>query len=222
MKSFLFKFTAAATLAFSAPCFAVMPPMPGMTSGSGDNGMKHAGIGLSGATLSVSIADPPIAPVTMTSGFGVDYTPNKFDVLEDVHFNAQHGWLPNGFISLPAERAIWIERSGVTQPAGSTFKIYEGGNMTEGMGTWTMNEIYSSNGFKWQWDAAMQHDYYTADQLGNYSLSFNVYVGDLSGVADTNFTPTTAVFEFVVVPEPSALGLVILGAMGLFMKRRLC
>lgn len=41
-----------------------------------------------------------------------------------------------------------------------------------------MNEIYTHDGFRWQWDRAMQHDYYTANKAGSYAMEFKVYVGD--------------------------------------------
>ena len=212
--------------AFSTQCFAVMPPMPPMTSGSGDAGMKHAGIHLHDVDneLEIHYDATPEVPLTMMSGHGADYTPSKFDVLEDVYFNAQYGWLPNGFISLPADRAIWIERTGATQPAGSTFRVYEAGNGMmipgEGMMNWTMDEIHAANGDIWQWDGVMQHDYYTADMPGSYSMSFDVYVGDLSGVADTAFAPTSTIFEFSVVPEPTTFALAMLGIAGIVVRLR--
>lgn len=211
-------------MAFSTQCFAVMPPMPPMTSGSGDGGMKHAGIGQTGTVLTVHYDATPVVPLTMISGHGVDYTPDKFDVLEDVYFNAQYGWLPDGFISLPADLAIWIERTGATQPAGSTFKVYEAGNGMmipgEGMMNWTMNESYAANGDRWQWDGVMQHDYYTADLAGSYTMSFDVYVGDFSGVPDVSFTPVSTTFAFTVVPEPTTLAIALLGIVGIVVRRR--
>ncbi|MEO2048899.1 MAG: PEP-CTERM sorting domain-containing protein [Pirellulales bacterium] len=216
--------TVIALLVSSAQCFAASPPMPGMTSGIGDNGMKHAGIGLTGTVFTVHYDATPAVPLSMISGHGADYTPDKFQVLEDVYFNAQYGWVPDGFISLPADRFIWIERTGTIQPANSMFKVYEAGNGSmipgEGMMNWTMNEIYSSNGEIWQWDGVMQHDYYTADIPGSYSMSFDVYLGDFSGVQDVSFTPVSTTFEFVVVPEPTTIALAILGIVVMVVRRR--
>ncbi|MCA9189621.1 MAG: hypothetical protein R3E01_06650 [Pirellulaceae bacterium] len=189
---------------------AVTPPMPPLTNGDGDathNGMKHALVSQAGNALAVHVSDPPPTPVVMTSGFGVDYTPDKFNVLENVYFNAQHGWLPDGPFNLPADSAIWIERTGATQPAGSTFRVYDGGNGSEGMAVWTMDELYTSNGFRWKWDGVMQHDYFTADSAGDYSMSFHVYVGDLQGNPLTSMTGADATFQFRVVPEPPMMSL---------------
>ena len=201
-------------LGVAPPASAAMPPMPGLTNGDGtvaNNGMKHAAISLADTTLAVHIDTPPATPVTMMSGVGTDYTPDKFDVLEDVYFNAQYGWVPSGLFSPPAGAGIWIKRTGVTQPAGAMLRVYEGGNMTEGMAAWTMNEIYTSDGFAWQWDGAMQHDYYVADRVGDYSMLFEVYVGDASGAPLDGYTPAMTTFEFRAVPEPSTWLLAAVG-----------
>ena len=207
------------SLATALPAVAqVIPQGPPNTSGSGDAGMKHAAVTFSGTEVGVSIAATPGSPVVMTDdGFGKDFTAPKFDVLEDVYYNSQHGWNPNGFLSLPAERSIWMKRTGATQPAGSTFKVYEGGNT---MGDWTMTEIYAADGDIWEWDAVMQHDYFTADIPGTYSMSFEVYVGDSFGVADTAYTSAAATFDFVAVPEPSTLVLALMAGFGLVGRRR--
>ncbi len=210
-------------LGVALPSSAAMPPMPGLTNGDGtvaNNGMKHAAISLEGTTVSVHVDSPPATPVTMMSGCGVDYEPGKFDVLEDAYFNGQYGWVPSGLFSPPPGAGIWIKRTGVTQPAGSTFRVYEGGNMTEGMATWTMNEIYTDDGFAWSWDGAMQHDYYVADRMGDYSMSFDVYVGDSGGVPLDGYTAGSTTFEFRVVPEPSAWVLAVLGGLFLVGRRR--
>ena len=199
--------------------------MPPMTNGSGnpiDNGMKHVNVMLVGTNLSVDISATPAAPVVMTSGFGADYTPGKFDVLEDVYFNAQYGWLPNGFFtSLPVDGSIWIKRTAATQPAGSSFQVFEGGNGLEGMPAWSMNEIYANDGDTWQWDGVMHHDYFTASLPGEYSMSFEIYIGDANGAVVDGYTKDSATFAFTVVPEPSTFcGLALLGAAGLLVRRR--
>ncbi len=219
--------------AIAPRCYAVMPPMPGMTSGSGSNGMKHVLLSQPGGgpALAVHVSDPPPTPVVMMSGHGTDYTytpmggeafpdPGKFDVLEDVYFNAQHGWLPDGPFNLPSGGLIWIERTAATQPAGSEFRVYEGGNGAEGMGAWSMEEVYAADGDRWQWDGAMQHDYFTADRVGDYSMSFDIYVGDATGAPISGIASTSTTLSFRVVPEPASAGLVVLGAAVVFGRRR--
>jgi len=226
MKYSLYLFAAVVAVLVCGQSWAVeFNIKPGMTSGTGDIGMKHAAVSQVDTALNVHIEEPPAdvapaTPVVMMSTFGVDYTPAKFDVLEDRFFNAQYGWNPSGYFSLPAGSSIWIERTGVTQPAGSTFKVYEAGMGTE-MPVWTMNEIYSNNGFRWQWDdGLMQHDFYVADMLGSYSMSFNVYLGDSAGEPWPGYSSASATFEFLAVPEPATLLLLFVGGAALFGRRR--
>ncbi|MEM9658061.1 MAG: hypothetical protein AAF961_06845 [Planctomycetota bacterium] len=196
-------------------CHATTPPAPGLTSGSGDagdNGMKHANVALDGTELSVHIADPPATPVAMTSGHGVDYAPDKFDVLEGVYFNAQYGWLPGGILSPPDGAAVWIRRTAASYPDGAAFRVYEGGNMMEGMDAWSMEEIYANDGDVWRWDGLMQHDYYTVDMPGDYSMSFEIYFGDSAGTPIAGYSPAVARFEFTAIPEPSSVALALAAA----------
>lgn len=212
-------FATLAVLLAAAPGFASDPPLPPATSGSGDAGMKHLLVSLTGTTLAVHTQAPPAAPVTMLSGHGMDYTPAKFDVLEDRYFNAQYGWLPDSFFSLPTDRSIWIERIGATSPATATFQVYEGGNGREGREAWSMNAIYAVDGQAWRWDGEMQHDYYAADLPGDYAMSFRVFVGDSTGNLDLTYTPAETTLNFRVVPEPSTWGLLLLTSLGWFVRR---
>ena len=197
--------------------------MPGMTSGSSDQGMKHIMVGLDETTsaLSAHLGSGPATPLTMMPGHGVDYTPDKFDVLQDVYFNAQFGWLPEGFIAVPLDASVWIMRTAVSQPAGSTFRVYEAGRGTE-MPSWTMEPIYSSDGFRWQWDGIMQHDYYTTDRAGSYAMSFEVYIGDAVGDPIAGYVPANVTLDFIAVPEPTglAVGLLAVGAATAIRSRR--
>lgn len=223
MKVQLFALSFATLFCLTTSVFAVEPPMPSMTNGDGNmahNGMKHVGVSLHDGTLiHMHISNAPPAPVTMMSGFGVDYTPAKFDVLENTYFNAQYGWVVEGIVSPPAGSSIWMKRTVATQPVGSAFHVYEGGMGME-MAMWTMNEIYATDGAIWQWDGMMQHDYYTADQPGDYSMSFEVYVGDSTGTPLVGYTPGMATFQFTAVPEPGTAVLMLCALLGLGSRRR--
>lgn len=200
----------AITLLSFASAWSASPPMPSMTNGDGNsthNGMKHLAVHLHGTEFEIHAATSPPSPLTMMSAGNTDFTPSKFDVLEGKYFNAQPGWIPDGlFTGLPTDAAVWIERVSASQPAGSQFRVYEGGNMSEGMGAWTMNEVYLADGARWRWDGAMQHDYYTADIPGQYSMNFRVYAGDAAGNPVPGFSAGTATISFVAVPEPYSLG----------------
>ncbi|MCC7086474.1 MAG: PEP-CTERM sorting domain-containing protein [Pirellulales bacterium] len=222
MKVHLFVISFATLLGVTTRSFAVDPPMPGMTNGDGivaHNGMKHANVSLAGTVVDVQVDATPPTPVTMMSGFGTDYTPAKFDVLENSYFNAQYGWMLSGIASPPSGSSVWIKRTNATQPAGSAFHVYEAGMGME-MAMWTMNEIYASDGALWQWDGMMQHDYYTADRPGVYSMSFEVYVGDSMGMPLAGYTHGAATFQFTAVPEPGTAVLMLCGLLCLGLRRR--
>ncbi|MCO6042572.1 hypothetical protein NG895_01500 [Aeoliella sp. ICT_H6.2] len=187
-----------------------MPPMPGMTNGDGNpanNGMKHILVSLDGTDLAVHVAEPPATPVTMMSGMGHDYA-MSFEVLENHYFNAQYGWLQELPIVPPAASDVWIKRTGATMPGGATFRVFEGG-MGMDMGSWTMNQIHTEAAEAWKWDRDMQHDLYVADLPGEYSMSFEVYLGDattgepLAGYGSA----TTTLYFTTPVPEPSCAAL---------------
>ncbi|MCA9259263.1 MAG: PEP-CTERM sorting domain-containing protein [Planctomycetales bacterium] len=199
------------------------PPLPPFTNGDGDpyhNGMKHAMVSLTGQNLAIHVDAAPQEVVAMQSGFGVDFDPSKFDVLEDRYFNAQHGWLPDGQFVLEPNELVWIRRIEVEQPADSEFRIYEGGNGREGIGAWTMQQIYQQDGDAWQWDGAMQHDYFTADRPGEYRVTFEAYIGDDMGIAIPAYAPAQATFSFPAVPEPGSLALAALGVAQATLRRR--
>lgn len=204
-------------------CIAVaqgqMPPMPPMTNGDGNpanNGMKHILLSLDGTDLIAHVDEPPATPVTLISGHGVDYA-SSFDVLEDNYFNSQHGWLQESPIIPPAGSDLWIKRTSATMPAGATFQVFEGG-MGMDMNTWTMAEIHTELGEPWKWDRVMQHDLYVADLPGDYSMTFEVYLGDSStGEPLAGYGAATATLQFTTpVPEPSsvAVGVFAVASLG--------
>lgn len=203
-----------------------MPPMPPMTNGDGNpanNGMKHILLSFDGTDLLAHVDEPPATPVTMMSAFGVDYAAS-FDVLEDHYFNSQHGWLQESPIIPPAGSDLWIKRTSATMPAGATFQVFEGG-MGMDMNTWTMAEIHTELGAPWKWDRVMQHDLYVADLPGEYSMTFEVYLGDsTTGKPLARYGATTATLHFTTpVPEPSTavIGFVATAAVaGIWSQKR--
>lgn len=214
MKLHLTVLSCAALFSLATACLAQMPPMPGMTNGDGDpanNGMKHSlvAFGQGASEISVHAEEPPATPVTMASGFGVNYA-SEFDVLEDRYFNSQYGWLPGGILVPPAGSEVWIKRSGKTMPDGATLKVYEGGRGME-MASWTMDELYANDGDIWLWDRVMQHDLYVADKPGQYTMSFEVYFGDaVTGEPMLGYAPGAVTFAFNAVPSPTSLALLTL------------
>lgn len=195
-----------------------LPPLPPMTNGDGNpanNGMKHALVSLDAASgaLSIHIQQAPATPVRMMSGYGVDYDPAQFDVLENRFFNSQYGWLPDGLWQPPAGSAVWIKRTAVTAPAGGSLSVYEGG-MGNMMSMWSMADIYAADGDAWKWDGLMQHDMYVADAPGSYTMSFEAYIGDaVTGAPTAGYAAATTTFAFTAIPEPASWLLVTVAAL---------
>lgn len=175
--------------------------------------MKHVLVGLEGTQVTLHTSDSPPTPVTMTSSVGSDYAA-PFDAVEYRFFNSQYGWLPEGILVLPAGAEIWMKRTGIASPGDATLAVYEGG-MGNTMATWTMRELYVSDGDIWKWDRLMQHDVYVADQPGDYAMSFEVYVGDaITGVALSQYGSAETTLSFrTPVPEPSTALLTLAAAM---------
>lgn len=202
---------------------AQLPPLPPMTNGDGNpanNGMKHIMLSFDGTDLTAHIDEPPASPVTMMSGHGFDFDA-AFDVLEDRYFNSQHGWLQGFPIVPPQDSDVWIRRTGATMPDGATLGVFEGGMGME-MNAWTMNEIHTEAGDPWKWDRMMQHDLYVADLPGEYSMSFEVYLGDsTTGEPLTGYgSATTTLYFTTPVPEPAAAVLCIAAvAMGCWYRK---
>ncbi|WP_197528838.1 PEP-CTERM sorting domain-containing protein [Aeoliella mucimassa] len=202
-------------LALGANAGAVLPPLPSATNGDGivaNNGMKHLSIDFDESSVTVHAAT---TMVTMMSGEGVDYTPDQFDVIENQYFNSQYGWNFDNIVVLPEDSAIWIRRMDQTTPAGATLRVYEGG-MGMGMANWTMQPLYLNDGDRWMWDGDMQHDMYVADMPGEYSMTYEVYLGDpTTGEALASYgSATTTIGWTVPVPEPGTAALLVLGIAG--------
>lgn len=195
-------------MGIASPAVAQLPPLPPLTNGDGNpanNGMKHALVSFDGVGLDIHLAAPPATPVTMTTGFGASYDP-PFDVLEGAYFNSQHGWLPEGILVPPVGADVWIKRLSATAPSGASFQVFEGG-MGAGMAGWSMQELYANNGDTWKWDREMQHDLFVANLPGQYSMTFEVYLGDsANGEPLAQYGSATTTLRFATpVPEPMGL-----------------
>ena len=211
-----FAATLCTLLLFTSTATAELPPLPSATNGDGiaaNNGMKHLNIGFDGSSLTVH-ADTTL--VTMMRGDGIDYTPSQFDVIEGQYFNSQYGWLFDGIVVLPTDSAVNIRRINQTTPAGASLHAYEGG-MGMGMDMWTMNELYANDGDLWTWDGLMQHDMYVADLPGEYSMTYEVYLADITtGAQLTAYGTATQTISFTTpVPEPASIALLLIAAAGL-------
>ena len=80
----------------------------------------------------------------------------------------------------------------------------------------------AADGDLWLWDLEMQHYLYVADLPGEYSMSFELFVGDAVTAAPlAGYTPAAATLAFVVpAPEPASALLAGLALVGFAARRK--
>jgi len=188
----------------------------------------------------------PVLPLKFTPDTHPDYSDNSgvggpdWTVLNGKHYNAQLGWMPMnaGSWTLPSGLALWIKTLSVTGPG--TLEVYEGGQGATSpvlpMSAHTLDPILGV-GQPWKWfdpdvvagntappfpasgSGIMVHNWYATTTPGRYAVDYEVYVGDaVTGQADPGYTPATT--RIRLVPEPSTLGLLALGVLGLTRQQR--
>lgn len=91
-------------------------------------------------------------------------------VLNGTGYNAQFGWLANGFISLPPSSGFYVRTLG----SSPHLNVYEETTFASILGTGGSSEV-------WQWDGTMTHNWYSTDTHGPHFARYEVFVGDLSG-----------------------------------------
>lgn len=166
-----------------------------------------------GSSLSIPSIDglmspPVLRPLTPPDEF--DPT-KKYAILQGKAYNQEYGWFAHADTeNLPSGSSVWIEV--ISQTPG--LKTYEAG---------TYNPIFGTDGSstKWLWSGAMTHNSYAvAPQIGSFSATYHLYVGDSTGVAQSQYGDTQVTLNWTSVPEPASLGALALGATGLLRRRR--
>ena len=210
-----------ALLLSAAPTMgAYVTPMMG--GGQSMGSMKHVDITFDGPNIGVhidgTVATPWLRPLT---------TPDAFDpaqpwsVLGTKAYNFQYAFNPGGFITLPGNTGIWIERLSHSDGLEVYLRPPMYNAATHGA-TWP--SILANDGARWKWSGGMQHNAYAVlDPLeSTYTASYRVYIGDattgapLGGYGSDTVTLT---FNATPVPEPAMMSLLIVGAAMLRRRR---
>ena len=176
--------------------------------------MEHVMISLDNGAVHAHVGTDAGNPVELQRFVGESYS-GAASVLDDSYYSSQYGWVPDGFISLDAGEFMWIEH--VSSTAG--LDVYEGGmRMMRDMHTY--DSILGTDGSDdaWMWSGMMVHNWYSADALGSYEATYEVFVGDASGSAVTGYDSALVTLNFDAVPSPA--GLSVLGLGGLVVTRR--
>ncbi len=157
--------------------------------------MSHVQIGVTGGQVLVYKDDPGLIPVMI----GPDAFEAPFSVLNGKGYNAQFGWTALFPFDLQGD-LIWIKV--LEQTEG--LQTFEGG-WADDAGTGipdpndqSMIPIFQTFGSTdiWSWSGSMTHNWYAVTEPGEYSATYEVYVGDTLGIINNTYTPAQVTFEF--------------------------
>lgn len=213
----------ATTLALALVAPAAVADIPKM---GGE--MNHVLVAVYQRQVYVTVERPEEMPLTLYN-YGEHYD-GAASVLNRAGYNAQYGWLANGFISLPPDASVWVE----TLDATPGLRAYEQGSFAPILGTGGSPSL-------WEWDGTMTHNWYAARALGDYAAAYRVYVGTDDGQLYQGYTPGEITLSWSYlrgglqgggpfggvspigvhkIPAPATLFPVGLGALGLVPGRR--
>lgn len=176
-----------------------------------ENPMVHVMIAFDGSDLTVHTGMTPLAMI--------DYGDTHFapaSVLDGKYISSQYGFLADGFITLPEGGAVWIEMTAATPG----IEAYEGG-MRGMRQNHTYAPMFGTGGSPaaWKWGGTMHHPWFAAEELGSYSMTLSVYMGDaLTGAPMDGYGSQSVTLNWTAVPAPASAGL--LGVAGLAGLRR--
>ncbi len=178
--------------------------------------MEHIMVSMENNELHAHVNTDATSPVEMLRYQGESYDGNA-SVLDDQYYSDQFGWVLDGIVDPGFGNSIWIEMS--TQTVG--LETYEGGRRMM-IGDQTFNPIFSTAGSDnaWQWSGMMTHNWYAADELGDYQATYRIFVGDNAGNAVSGFVDTTVTLNLRAVPSPSGLALLGMGSIIAVRRKR--
>jgi hypothetical protein len=170
--------------------------------------MEHVMISMDNNQLSAHTNTDANSPIEMQRFFGELYD-GSASALEDQYYSDQYGWVLDGIVDPGFGNSIYIEM--VSQTAG--LSVYEGGRRMM-IDAQSFDPIFGTSGSEnaWQWSGMMTHNWYAAQDLGDYEATYRIFVGDSSGNADSSFGEATVTLNLRAVPSPSGLAILSMGS----------
>ncbi len=205
--------TALASMTIAACVIPAMATLPSAHTWP----MEHIMISMDeNNNLNAHINTDPQRPIEMRRFLGEDYD-GAAGALDDQYYTDQYGWVLNGLVDPGAGNGIWIQL--VSQTDG--LETYEGG-MRMMIGAQSFDPIFGTNGsdLTWRWSGMMTHNWYAATDLGDYSATYSLYVGDSNGDAVDGYGAATVTLNLRTVPTPAPAALLGLGALVATRRRR--
>lgn len=152
--------------------------------------MSHLLITLFQNQVFVTFESPSLSTVNMQDNDG-DFLGGA-SVLNGMGYNAQFGWLANGFISLPPDTGVFVRSLG----GSPHLNVYEQTSFASILGTDDSSDV-------WQWDGTMTHNWYSTDTHGPHFTRYEVFVGDTAGNPLDGFSSATVDLTFEYGPDLS-------------------
>ena len=152
--------------------------------------MSHLLVTVFNNEVFLSFESPSMSTVVMQENDGT-FTGDA-SVLNNTGYNAQFGWLANGFISIPPSSGIFVR-----ELTGSPhLSVYEESTFESILGTDGSSAV-------WQWDGTMTHNWYSTDTHGDHFVRYEVFVGDSLGNPLAGFVSSTIELHFEYGPDLS-------------------
>jgi len=177
-----------------------------------DGPMVHVGVFFDGSAVQLTAPTESDLPLI---NHGESYDAPA-DVLDDMAFSSQYGFLPSAAFVPPANTGVWIEA--VAMSAG--LEAYEGGMRTM-LASHTFAPMFGTDGSpaNWQWNGNMHHPWFAAASPGDYQATFKVYIGDHAGAELGQYASDLVTLTWSVVPEPASITLLAASCLAVVRRR---
>lgn len=169
--------------------------------------MKHVVVSFDGAAIH---AEPdPLVATPLLQNYGATYAAPA-DVLNGTMYNAQYGWMVEGFWSAPEGAVIWIEEL----EAPATLETYRG------MSSYLPIFGTNASSQRLQWGGGMMHNWYASEFPGTFEATYRVYFGAPDGTPLPDFGAATVTLNWVAVPTPASTALLAFAGLAALRRRR--